>query len=105
MTTAFAAALDALFADPNLGVDAVFRAGGAGPGVPIRVIVRQPDRIGTFGETRIAAATTTVDLRVAEVAAPAAGDTIEVDGTVYTIQGEPVRDAARLLWTAELRPA
>ena len=103
--TAFAAALDVLFADPNLGVDAVFRAGGAGPGDPIRVIVRQPDRIGTFGETRIAATTTTVDLRVAEVAAPAPGDAIEVYGTVYMIQGEPIRDAARLLWTAELRPA
>ena len=105
LTTAFAAALDMLFADPNLGVDAVYRAGGVGPGVPIRVIVRQPDRIGTFGETRIAAATTTVDVRVAEVAAPAAGDAIEVDGTAYVVQGEPVRDAARLLWTAELRPA
>lgn len=105
MTTAFAPALDALFADPNLGVDAVYRAGGGGPGLPIRVIVRQPDRIGTFGETRIAAATTTVDVRVAEVATPAAGDIVEVDGTVYMIQGEPIRDAACLLWTAELRPA
>ena len=103
--TAFAAALDSLFVDPNLGVDAVYPAGGADPGVPIRVIVRQPDRIGTFGETRIAAATTTVDVRMAEVAAPAAGDIVEVYGTVYMIQGEPIRDAARLLWTAELRPA
>ena len=102
--TVFAAAIDALFADPNLGTDAVFRAGGADPGMPVRVIVRQPDRIGTFGETRIATETTIVDIRASDIAAPAEGDTIEIDGTVYIIQGEPIRDAERLIWTIEARP-
>ena len=46
--TAFATAIDALFADPNLGLDAVYRAGGADPGVPVRVIIRRPDRIGEY---------------------------------------------------------
>jgi hypothetical protein len=102
--SAFAAAIDTLFADPNLGTDAVFRAGGADPGMPVRVIVRQPDRIGNFGETRIAAATLVIDVRVREVAAPAEGDTIEMNGAVYVIQGEPIRDAERLVWTIEARP-
>ena len=53
----------------------------------------------------IAPAATTVDVRTAEVAAPAAGDAVEVDETVYTIQGKPIRDAACLVRTAELRPA
>jgi hypothetical protein len=100
----FAAAVDALFADPNLGAAAVFRAGAADPGMPVRLIVRQPDRIGNFGETRIAAATLVIDVRVSEVAAPAEGDTIEMSGTVYVIQGEPIRDAERLVWTIEARP-
>jgi hypothetical protein len=101
--SAFAAAIDILFADPNLGTAAVFRAGGADPGMPVRLIVRQPDRIGNFGETRIAAATLVIDVRVSEVVEPAEGDTIEMDGAVYVIQGEPIRDAERLVWTLEAR--
>ncbi len=102
--TAFATAIDALFADPNLGLDAVYRAGGTDPGVPVRVILRRPDRIGTFGETRLATETLVIDVRVSDIAAPADGDTIELDGAVYVIQGEPIRDAERLVWTIEARP-
>jgi hypothetical protein len=102
--TAFAAAIDALFADPNLGLDAVYRVGGADPGVPVRVIVRRPDRTAEFGETRIVAETLIIDGRVSDIAAPADGDTVEVDGSVYVLQGEPIRDAERLVWTCEARP-
>jgi hypothetical protein len=102
---AFTAAIDALFTDPNLSVDAIYCAGGGeAPGTTVRAIVRQPDRIGNFGGTRIAAATLVIDVRVSEVAAPAEGDTIEMSGTVYVIQGEPIRDAERLVWTIEGAP-
>jgi hypothetical protein len=104
LADAFATAIDALFADANLGRDAVFRAGGAEPGIPVRVILRRPDRIGEFGETRIVTETLLIDARVGDVAAPAEGDMVEVDGTVYVIQGEPIRDAERLVWTIEARP-
>jgi hypothetical protein len=103
--TAFATAIDALFADPNLARDALWRAGGADPSLPVRVILRQPDRSSDFGETRIVAETTMFDVRVSDIAVPAAGDTIEVDDTVYVIQGEPARDVERLVWTIEARPA
>ena len=103
--TAFAAAIDVLFADPNLGIDAVYRAGGADPGMPVRVILRRPDRISEFGETRIVTGTVVIDVRVSDVAAPAEGDTIEADGMVCVIQGEPIRDVERLVWTIEARPA
>ena len=102
--TAFTAAIDALFADPNLATGVVYRAGGADPGVSVRAILRRPDRIGEFGETRIVAETVMIDVRVDDVAAPAEGDTIEVNGTVYVIQGEPIRDAEQLIWTVEARP-
>src|SRR5512134_3667098 len=101
--SAFAAAIDALFADPNLGVNAIYRAAGADPGTMIRAIIRQPDRIGTYGETRIASKTTIIDIRTSELAAPAEGDSIEMDGTIYVIQGEPIRDAERFVWTLEAR--
>jgi hypothetical protein len=101
----FAAAIDALFADPNLARVAVYRAGGADPGVPVRAILHRPDRIGEFAETRILTETTMFDIRASEIAAPAEGDTIVVDGSTYVIQGEPIRDAERLIWTIEARPA
>jgi hypothetical protein len=93
----FAAAIDALFADPNLARDAVYRAGGADPAVPVRAILRRPDRVGEFGETRIVAGVVMIDVRVSEVAVPAEGDTIQAEGTVYIIQGEPIGDAERLV--------
>jgi hypothetical protein len=105
VATVFAAAIDALFADPNLGFDAVYRVGGAEPGIPVRVILRRPDRMGEFGETRIVTETLLIDVCVSEVAAPAEGDSIEVGGTVYVVQGEPIRDGERLVWTIEGRPA
>jgi hypothetical protein len=104
LTNVFTTAIDALFVDPNVARDAVYRVGGADSGVPVRIIVRRPDRVGEFGETRIIAETLIIDVRVSEVAAPADGDTIEVDGTIYVIQGTPIRDAERLVWTIEARP-
>jgi hypothetical protein len=105
LVTAFTGAIDTLFADPNIAMDGVHRAGnGADPGTTVKAIVRQPDRIGTFGETRIATTTTLFDIRTSDINAPAEGDTIELDGTVYVIQGEPIRDAEWLVWTLEARP-
>src|SRR5512132_254771 len=89
--TAFAAAIDALFADPNVAGAAVYRAGGADPGIAVRVIVRRPDRIGDFGDTRIASETATFDIRTSEIAEPAEGGALDVDGVTYIIQGTPVR--------------
>ena len=89
----------------NLARVAVYRAGGADPGVPVRAILHRPDRIGEFAETRILTETTMFDIRASEIAAPAEGDTIVVDGSTYVIQGEPIRDAERLIWTIEARPA
>ena len=102
--TVFAAAIDALFADPNLARHGVYRPGGSGMGIPVRVVPRQPGRIGGFGETRIASETATIDARTSEIAEPAEGDTLDVDGVTYVIQGTPVRDAERLIWTIEARP-
>jgi hypothetical protein len=101
---AFATAVDALFADPNLGVNAIYRAAGAAEAIPLKAIVRQPDRVDTYGETRIAKETTIIDIRTSDINAPAEGDTIEMSGAVYVIQGEPIRDAERLVWTIEARP-
>jgi hypothetical protein len=100
-----AAAIDLLFTDPMLARDAVYRQGDAGQGVPIRIVLVRPDRVGSFGETRIAAATATLEVRRSEVAAPAVGDSFEVDGDRLLVLGEPLADAERLVWIIEARPA
>jgi hypothetical protein len=102
--SAFAVAVDLLFADPNIGRDAAYTPDG-GAVVSIRIIARRADEITGFGEAQLWSETTRVDLRLAEVPNPRPGDRIEIDGDTFIIQGEPVRDRERLVWTVDLRPA
>lgn len=101
--SALAAAMDLLFADPNIGRDAVHTPDGGTP-VPVRIIARRADEVTGFGEARLWSETTRIDLRVAEVPNPRPGDQIDIDGDAFLIQGEPVRDRERLVWTVDLRP-
>ena len=101
--SAFAGAIDILFTDQNVGRDAVFTPAG-GASVSVRIVARRADDVTTFGESRLWSETTRVDLRVAEVPNPRPGDTITLQGEVFTIHGEPVRDRERLVWTIDLRP-
>jgi len=102
--SAFAAAVSALFGDPNIGRDAVYIADG-GATVLVRLIARRADDVSDFGDARLWSETTRVDLRVVEVPNPRPGDRIEIDGDAFLIQGEPVRDRERLVWTVDLSPA
>jgi len=102
--TLFVDAIDTLFGDPNMARDAVYTPEGGAP-VLVRVVTRRADDVSSIGDARIWSETTRVDLRVAEVPAPRPGDRVEVDGDAFLIQGEPVRDRERLVWTVDLRPA
>ncbi len=102
--TAFAVALDALFEDAHLARDVVYTAEGGTPRL-VRVVARRADDIASFGDARLWSETTRIDLRVAEVPEPRPGDRIELDGEAFLIQGEPMRDRERLVWTVDLRPA
>ena len=100
----FAAAIDNLFADPTIARDAVYTAEG-GMSQLVRVVTRRADEVTGFGEARLWSETTRIDLRVAEVPQPRPGDRIELGDEAFLIQGEPVRDRERLVWTVDLRPA
>ncbi len=102
--TAFAAIVDALFSDPNIGREAVYTSDGGAP-VLVRIVSRQADAITDFGDARLWSETTRIDLRVADVANPRPGDRVEIDGEAFLIQGEPVRDRERLVWAVDLRLA
>jgi hypothetical protein len=101
MSLAFENALMVLFADPNMGREAVYIADGGAP-VLVRVVARRADAVSEFGDARLWSETTRIDLRVAEVPNPRPGDRIEIDGDAFTVQGEPVRDRERLIWTLDL---
>ncbi|NPD18876.1 head-tail joining protein [Alterinioella nitratireducens] len=102
--TALNTALDALFADSNIARDAVYIAEGGTPQL-VRVVSRRADEVTGFGGARLWSETTRVDLRVAEVPNPRSGDRVEIEGDAFLIQGEPMRDSERLIWTVDLRPA
>ena len=102
--TAVETALEALFADPNIGRDAVHVADGGAPRL-IRAVLRRADAITDFGEARLWSETTKFDVRVAEVATPRPGDRLVLDAATYIVQGEPVRDREWLVWTLDTRLA
>ena len=101
---AFVTAIEMLFADPNIGAEAIYTSDGSAP-VLVRVVARRADAVSEFGDARLWSETTRIDLRIAEVANPRPGDRIEIDTEAFLIQGEPVRDSERLVWTVDLRPA
>ena len=49
---AFATAMNVIFADANMAVDALWFAGGTGPGIVVRVIRKSPDEVTGVAERR-----------------------------------------------------
>ncbi|GGC24699.1 hypothetical protein GCM10011363_46420 [Marivita lacus] len=103
--TVFAAAMDRIYANPSMAVTALWISATTSEERSIRVFRRAPDRITEFGAGRFVSDTTMVDVRVADLPDPRTGDLIVIGADSYTIQGEPVRDRERLVWTVDLRPA
>ena len=103
--SAFAAAVDALFADPNLAREATYEPADGDP-FPVRVIARRADAdhrlrrraalVGDDALRRAGRARSRPRVR-------ATGSSL--DGETFVVQGEPVRDRERLVWTLDARPA
>ncbi len=102
---AFATAMNMIFADANMAVDAIWFAGGTGPGVAVRVIRKSPDEVTPFGAGRILSETTQLDARIADMPTPAPGDLIRIGTEDFILQGEPKLDRERLIWTLNTRQA
>ena len=98
---AFRAALDVVFADPNLGEHALWQAGGVGPGVPVRVIRRRPDAVVDFGASRALMATVLIDLRRTEAAPIVEGDLVVIGMDTFKVIGTPSSDPMGLVLTCE----
>ena len=101
MTDVFTLAIDVLFADPNIGEDALWKAGGVGAGVAVRIIRKSPDRVAEFGESRAVLPTVNVDIRCSQAATLTDGDLIGIGTDTYRIIGEPIGDALGLVSACE----
>ena len=102
--TAYTAALDVLFSDPNLSTPALYQQAGIGVEQAIRLMRRSPDRMAEFGVARLVSDSVVLDVRVSDCPELAAGDRFEIAGEIFVVQGAPQRDRERLVWTAELLP-
>jgi len=100
----FAAAVDRIYANPSMAVAALWISATSSEERPIRVVRRAPDRITEFGAGRFVSDTMMVDVRVSDLPYPRSGDLIVIGTDSFTIQGEPVRDRERLIWSLDLRP-
>lgn len=101
----FAAAMDRIFTHASMAAPALWISATTSEERIIRIIARAPDCITDFGASSIVRDTTVVDVRVADLPAPRPGDVIVIGADSHVIQGEPVRDRERLIWTLDLRPA
>lgn len=102
--TAFAVALDLLFADPNLAHEAWHRD-SEGQFTRIRIIPRRNDAVTEFGAARLVSETFRCDVRVTDLPAPRPDEQILFGDETFLIRGEPIRDRDRLIWTIEATPA
>lgn len=101
--SAFATATAALFLDPNLAQDALWRSDGAGMPVAVCVMLRRPDAVTGFGEGRFVTDSVMIDVECSALGTLTPGDTFEIAGVIYEVRGEPLRDALRHVWKAEAR--
>lgn len=101
MIDAFTSATDALFADPNIGEDALWKAGGIGAGVAVRIIRKSPDRMAEFGESRALLPSVGIDIRRSQAATITEGDLVVIGAETYRIIGEPMGDALGLVSACE----
>lgn len=102
--SAFSAAVDLIFADPNMAVDATWLRGGVAPAIPCRVIRARPDEIVDYGAARIVSASQRLDVRCAEVSDPARGDLILIGIERFRVQSQPRADRERLVWSIDAVP-
>ena len=95
--SAFADAMTALVADPNLGTEAVYRQGGTGPAVPVRVLRSSPDRVADAFGTEIVSASDILAIATATLPDLAAGDSFAVGADLLTVS-HAERDASGTAW-------
>ena len=94
---AFANAMLTLVADPNLGAEAVYRPGGSGTPIALRVLRSSPDRVADAFGTEILSATDILAVAIAVLPDLAAGDSFALGPDLLTVT-HAERDASGTAW-------
>jgi hypothetical protein len=102
--TLFAAAVDDLFADRNLALNASYEPPGGVTAVPLRLILRQPDHTAELLQTGAVVASLIGEVRVSELAQPEEGGQLSVGTETYVVRSVD-SDALGLIWRRALAPA
>ena len=95
--SAFAAAMDALAADPNIGMEASYRAGGTGAPILLRVVRSAPDRLGDAFGTNVIQASDVLTVAISALPVVDADDTFTLGADILTVQ-HAERDAVGIAW-------
>ena len=101
--TVFDVAVQALFADPNIAEQALWRPGGAGPGVPVSIIRTPPQPEFDIGGVKLVQDGMMFDVSAGMAPTIDENDTIETAGIVYVIQAPPVRTMDGRIWRLDVR--
>ena len=101
----FEAALGRIFGNPSMAVAAAWISATTSEERTVRVIRRAPDRITEFGAGRFVSDSMMVDVRASDLPEPRSGDLLVIGADSFILQGEPIRDRERLVWTLDLRPS
>jgi hypothetical protein len=80
---AFATVAAALFRDLNVAEDALWRSGGAGAPLAVRVMMRRQGAATGFGEGQFVTDSAIIDVECAALSALAWGDMFEISGVIY----------------------
>jgi hypothetical protein len=95
--SAFDVAMASLIADAHLGVDALYRQGGTGAPISLRVLRSSPDRMADAFGTEVISASDILSLAIATLPDIASGDTFLIGGEVLTVR-HAERDASGTAW-------
>lgn len=103
MFDAFSAMVGTLFADPNFGIDIVYRpeTGGA---ISCPAVFAEPDEDQTFGQTRLKNRKRVLIVRMSDIPSPKKTADIEIPagGTTYRVVDFSSPDANRTVWKIEV---
>lgn len=96
----FDTAMQVLFADRNLAIDATFIP-ILGANKEVRVVTRAPDLYQNIGQSVVQTPSFVLEVQVADCPTIVAGDLFLINKIKYIVQGAPRRDSERLTWQVD----
>ena len=99
----FDTAVQAFFRDPNITEGAIWRTGGLGAGLAIRIIRTRPQAQFDIGGVKLLQDPVLFDVPAGMAPTIAENDTIEAGGDLFKIQSPPVRSMDGRIWRVDVR--